>query len=243
MKSCDTQGNILASTECTAPKVGIALRAAQQISLRSLVAPDDAILTQVRAVYPEVDAVLSWTRKHIPWSKRQIAEYQGAALAYYASRYDHEGATILEIGTALGYSACLMATAAPRASVTTLNPKDGEYERAMANLRIRANVRVVKATSQEFWRADLPPYDLIFVDGDHSYRMVLLDSRYFNVLQPGGMILFHDYSPSESDRPSAGSFRALNELQESRREADVRVVGEGQVGMLGWIRREGEVWL
>jgi predicted O-methyltransferase YrrM len=209
----------------------------------TLRAEDGQIVDEVRRAYADVDAVLSWTRKHIPYLKRQISPYQGAVLAYYAHQYNRSGARILEIGTAIGYSACLMATAAPKAQITTLNPKDGEYEKARQNLRIRSNVEVVKQTSQEFaGMVDGQTYDLIFVDGDHAYNMVLHDAQFFNCLRPGGLILFHDYSPDGSARPSDGCYRALNDLQERHREADVLVVGTGDVGMLGWIRQEGETW-
>lgn len=212
--------------------------------LEPIITGDDGrIVAAVARVYPDVTAVLNWTKRHIPTIKRQIAPYQGAALAYYAHYFNYPGARFLEIGTALGYSACLMATAAPQAHITTLNPKDGEYEKARTALRIRSNVTVVKQTSQEWYaarRGEL--YDLIFVDGDHSYNVVLHDSQFFNWLRPGGLILFHDYSPDGSARPSDGSFRALNDLQAKHRPADVKVIGTGQVGMLGWLRQEGEVW-
>lgn len=208
-----------------------------------LTATDGEIMAEVQRAYPEVSAVLSWTRKNIPQIKRQIAPYQGAVLAYYAHQQDRPGARFLEIGTALGYSACLMATAAPRARIVTLNPKPGEFEKAAAALRIRSNVAVIQQTSEQYWKVGGSElYNLVFVDGDHSYRMVLHDSQFFNRLRPGGVILFHDYSPDGSDRPSAGSYQALNELQEKHRPFDVLVVGSGQVGMCGWIRREGETW-
>lgn len=208
-----------------------------------LTAGDGDILAAVHDAYPGVKAVLSWTGRHIPYSKKQIFPYQGAFLAHCAHHYDRAGAQFLEIGTCQGYSACLMATAAPQAAITTLNPADGEYEKARANLRIRSNVRVVKATSQQFYQGgSAAEYDLIFVDGDHSYKMVLHDSQFFNRLRPGGLILFHDYSPDGSARPSDGCFRALNDLQAAHRPADVKVIGTGKVGMLGWIRQEGEVW-
>lgn len=209
---------------------------------------DAEILAHVREKWDEVETILSWTRKKIPYLKRQIAPYQGAILAYYAQAYDRPGAGVgdnprfLEIGTAIGYSACLMATAAPRARITTLNPKDGEYEKAVANLRIRSNVIVIKKTSQEFWQQSRDEYNLIFVDGDHSYNMILHDAQFFNCLKPGGLILFHDYSPEGSDRPSDGSFRALNDLAAQHRPFDVLVIGTGGVGMAGWIRQEGETW-
>ena len=213
----------------------------------------EEVLGGVREAWVGVDVVLAWTRKHIPYLKRQIAPYQGAALAYFAHLYDRPGARFLEIGTAIGYSACLMATAAPRAMITTLNPKEREFELAVKNLAIRSNVRVVKQTSQEFYDSPSPRpspsrergyegYDLVFVDGDHAYNMVLHDAQFFNHLRVGGLILFHDYSPEGSDRPSDGCYRALNDLAEKHRPFDVLIVGSGQVGMCGWIRQEGEVW-
>ncbi len=208
-----------------------------------LVAEDSQIMADICHSYPEVNTVLAWTGRHIPYYKRQIAPYQGAVLAYHAHQYDRNGSRFLEIGTAIGYSACLMATAAPKASVTTLNPKDGEFERARDTLKIRSNVQVIKSTSQDFWKTKEDElYDLIFVDGDHSYHMVLHDSQFFNCLRPGGLILFHDYSPDGSTRPSAGTYQALNEIQAKYRQADVKVIGSGIVGMLGWMRREREIW-
>ncbi len=87
-----------------------------------------------------------------------------------------------------------------------------------------------------------PSYKYVHTCGDHSHKMIMHDSQFFNRLRTGGLILFHDYSPDGSIRPSAGSFRALNELQIKHRPADVRIMGTGQVGTLGWIRREGETW-
>lgn len=217
--------------------------------LNQITGDDGEVLTAVANAFPDVGAILSFTRRHIPASKRQISPYQAAALAYHAHQHDHPGARFLEVGTALGYSACILATAAPQATITTLNPKDGEFERARANLKIRSNVRVVKLTSDEFLAAGRQgdasargPYDLIFIDGDHAYPMVLHDSQFFEWLAPGGLIIFHDYSPDDSTRPSGGCYRALNDLQLRHRQADVRIIGSGKVGMLGWIRQPEEQW-
>ena len=63
--------------------------------------------------------------------------------------------------------------------------------------------------SKEF---DETPYvdtcDVVFVDGSHAYSYVVNDTaKALRMVRPGGLVLWHDYSP---DRP--GVFRALNEL-------------------------------
>lgn len=50
--------------------------------------------------------------------------------------------------------------------------------------------------------------DVIFVDGSHAYSYVVSDSeKALRMVRPGGLVLWHDYSPECS-----GVFRALNEL-------------------------------
>lgn len=50
--------------------------------------------------------------------------------------------------------------------------------------------------------------DVVFVDGSHAYSYVASDSaKALRMVRPGGMVLWHDYSPE-----SPGVFRALNEL-------------------------------
>ena len=52
------------------------------------------------------------------------------------------------------------------------------------------------------------PCDVVFVDGSHGYSYVVSDSgKALRMVRPGGLVLWHDYSPE-----SAGVFRALNEL-------------------------------
>lgn len=50
--------------------------------------------------------------------------------------------------------------------------------------------------------------DVVFVDGSHAYSYVVSDSaKALTMVRPGGLVLWHDYSPE-----CAGVFRALNEL-------------------------------
>jgi predicted O-methyltransferase YrrM len=50
-----------------------------------------------------------------------------------------------------------------------------------------------------------PQYDLIFIDGDHSYKGVKRDFElYQELLSPRGHIIFHDIDPDHTFRDGAG---------------------------------------
>jgi predicted O-methyltransferase YrrM len=50
-----------------------------------------------------------------------------------------------------------------------------------------------------------PEYDLIFIDGDHSYEGVRRDFElYQELLSPRGYIVFHDIDPDHIFRDGAG---------------------------------------
>jgi hypothetical protein len=49
---------------------------------------------------------------------------------------------------------------------------------------------------------------VVFVDGSHAYSYVVSDTaKALRMVRPGGLVLWHDYSPE-----CPGVFRALNEL-------------------------------
>jgi hypothetical protein len=57
-------------------------------------------------------------------------------------------------------------------------------------------------------RPFLSQCDVVFVDGSHAYSYVVNDSaKALAMVRPGGLVLWHDYSPE-----CPGVFRALNEL-------------------------------
>lgn len=55
------------------------------------------------------------------------------------------------------------------------------------------------------------PYDMILIDGDHSYVAVAEDIRiWLRHARPGAVIAFHDYA-SKSKKPNAGVRQAVDE--------------------------------
>jgi predicted O-methyltransferase YrrM len=203
--------------------------------------PDEigAVLADWR---PDAAEALLAARALVPASKREVLAHEAALLYALAIRYDHEGARILEIGTALGYSAAVLALAAPKASIVTLNPKPGEYEQAVSNLAALGNVLAVQQHSWDYLaRYTGPSLDMVFVDGAHD--QVERDLAWFGWLKVGGLMLYHDYSPAESRRPCPHVYEVVRQFGATLgREPDVLVVDSRLRGMAGWYRRDSENW-
>lgn len=71
----------------------------------------------------------------------------------------------------------------------------------------RFQVWVKENGSQDLDPQDFPQVDIVFIDGDHSYRMVKGDSLLArSVVKKGGMIIWHDYG-----NPRAQVTKALDE--------------------------------
>lgn len=81
--------------------------------------------------------------------------------------------------------------------------------------RFKDNLKVqkFKRTSDEYyhstWNYDLPTFDFVYIDGDHTALQTCLDGlNGFRMLKPGGVMAFDDYgwvdNPSEFLRPKRG---------------------------------------
>ncbi len=211
-----------------------------------LVGEPSRLITALGGVYPEVPDVLRRARSLVSFNKRQIAEWQAAALYVLAKPYDSARANVLEIGTQLGYSAAVLAQACPHATIITLNPKMTEVAEAAQNLKAFPNVTVVALPSWDYLAvagqvSNREGWDVIFVDGDH--KQVERDLPWFNELKPGGLMLFHDYSPALSPRPCPPVYEALNAMADTlRRPLDVYLADTTEVGLAGFYRQRGELF-
>ena len=128
---------------------------------------------------------------------------------------------ILEIGTFRGLSSVVMAKARPDVEITTIDPHIGIPNSPMlysnpfiveTNLKkygVSDRVKHIPLASRDFDPNE--GYDLLFIDGDHSYGGVSLDYHKFELfVKKGGYIVFHDYC----DLPEVTRF--VNELHKEK---------------------------
>lgn len=121
----------------------------------------------------------------------------------------------LDIGTARGHSAALMALNAPQATVATVNipPEEfaqggtfttmklareeiGEYYRG----RNLTNIRQIYANTAT-WEPDFGPLDVAYIDGSHDTWFVINDTlKVLPHMKPGGFVLWHDFNPAFIER-------------------------------------------
>ena len=200
----------------------------------TLTGTPDEILASVLQTDPHIQKTLD--RAAPIHHHRAIEFYQAAALARFIQHYDGTGLKVLEIGTAVGYSTIILAESLPHATITTLNPQDDEAERARANLVLYApRITVVERRSWDFYAETDETFDLIFVDGDH--KNIRRDLVWWDRLNVGGAMIFHDFSPNGSTRPCPPVYRALLDFTgEIRREPDFSVIDNTGVGMVGWVK-------
>jgi len=167
---------------------------------------------------------------------RQMLPYQAVLLYDLMAQYNEPGNVILEIGTRAGFSASMIALAAPEASIITLEPEKLRVKQARSNLEHLPNIWVVKELSWNYLNFYVgEPISAIYVDGDH--KRVAKDIPWFYKLKVEGLMLFHDYT-MKSSPPVVREVDALAALV--GRPLDIRLIDSNGVGMAGLYRREGD---
>ena len=98
---------------------------------------------------------------------------------------------ILEIGTAIGYSAIHLAESAPNASIFTIEKSQERAERAVKNIDeagLSDRVHVWTGDAMEIMPSLKSTYDVVFIDAAKGKYSFFLDIA-IEVCRPGGMIL------------------------------------------------------
>lgn len=123
--------------------------------------------------------------------------------------------SVLEIGSAIGYSAILMASSSPDVKVTTIERDETNYMECLKNVKkcsFEQKVNVVFQDALELNLAEGTQFDLIFIDAAKGqYKNFFEKYKYF--LAPGGAIItdnlkFHGYV-GKSDTIESKNLRQL----------------------------------
>ena len=107
---------------------------------------------------------------------------------------------VLEIGSAIGYSAILMASSSPEVKVTTIERDETNYMECLKNVKkcsFEQKVNVVFQDALEVNLAEGTQFDLIFIDAAKGQYTKFFE-KYKFFLAPGGAIItdnlkFHGY--------------------------------------------------
>ena len=97
---------------------------------------------------------------------------------------------ILEVGTAIGYSAILMASTKSDVEVTTIERDDKRYREAVKNVNEAGLDDRIEVVFNDALDVNLVgyKYDLIFIDAAKS-QLIKYFEKFQNYLNPGGVII------------------------------------------------------
>lgn len=98
--------------------------------------------------------------------------------------------SILEIGTAIGYSAILMASVKPDVLVTTIERDDKRYREAVKNVNQCELDQQIEVVFNDALDVNLVnhKFDLIFIDAAKGQYIKFFE-KFANYLNPGGVII------------------------------------------------------
>ena len=134
---------------------------------------------------------------------------------------EHNIKNVLEIGSAIGYSAILMASSDKDTLVTTIEKDEVRYMEALKNVKkcgMDKKINVVYQDALELNLSEDLKYDLIFIDASKGQYTKFFE-KYKNFLNPNGTIIsdninFHGYV-GKSSSLDKGNLKSLVEKIES----------------------------
>jgi predicted O-methyltransferase YrrM len=126
---------------------------------------------------------------------------------------------ILEIGTAIAYSAIQMASISSDITVTTIERNDIMYEEAIKNIskyNMENQIKVIKSDALEVTLSD--SYDLIFIDAAKS-QYIKFFNRFTPYLKDSGVVItdnlnFHGLREKRAEIKSKNLRSMMNKLND-----------------------------
>ena len=134
---------------------------------------------------------------------------------------EHNVLSVLEIGSAIGYSAILMASSTKDVTVTTIERDEVRYMECLKNVKkcgMEKKINVVFQDALELNLSEDLRYDLIFIDAAKGQYTKFFE-KYKHFLNPGGAIItdnikFHGFV-GESAKLDKGNLKSLVEKIEN----------------------------
>jgi predicted O-methyltransferase YrrM len=132
----------------------------------------------------------------------------------------HNVKKILEIGSAIGYSAILMASADEDINVTTIERDENRYMECLKNIKKCDLDKKINVVYQDALEVNLTgvSYDLIFIDAAKGQNTKFFE-MYKNFLYPGGTIItdninFHGYVGHSADIESKNLRELVTKIED-----------------------------
>ena len=160
-------------------------------------------------IYNDVEHISGWLGK------------QDAQVLYkYASQVTGK---ILEIGCYAGKSTRILALSSPDSKIITVDPfvlgDANKVKSEFYGSTWGLNVELINSYSYQIAKGWKDEVDLIFIDGEHTYKAVKKDIEMFaGYLKSGGFMLAHDYTLI---REYPGVKKAVQELKDKYFESVV----------------------
>ena len=148
---------------------------------------------------------------------------------------------ILEIGTAIGYSAIEMASASEKVEITTIERDEKRYMEAIKNIKKCGMEKRIEVVFQDALDVNLVGrnYDLIFIDAAKGQYIKFFE-KFSHYLNPNGVIItdnikFHGLVYNRSDeltknqRSIAGKIEDYIEFLKNNQEYETKIydIGDG----------------
>jgi len=142
---------------------------------------------------------IAWLFRPLMTSRKTVQlDFDEAAYLFSLAR-SHPSCRILEIGRYRGGSTLLFAVAIDADSklisidnLTKIGCDDSALNRVLEKSKLSGKVELIVQDSTKI-KAEPNSYDVVFIDGDHSYLGILRDYEHWKYsVKPGGHLLLHD---------------------------------------------------